>query len=301
MGQLDDRTALVTGASNGIGLAIARRFGAEGATVYLTGRRKSELDAAVAQVGSLGIAIQAVFRLVRGTQHILDVLDVLHTGRLTLRVHDGAFSAMDLTALHPRTGELLSTVNFMVQTLAAAGELQRDLQRELTYDGGRAAEAKGNKGGRRPAVTAAKAAAVRADSTNRVGWVPRWCPPCAERDARERAERQRAREESQRQAEERRRRRVAELVDWAQTLVDDPTVVVLDSETTGLEDDARIVDLAVYSMGGDVLLDTLIDPGVPIPAESTDIHGITNRMTTGAPSFADVLPRLTEVLEGDDA
>ncbi|MFD3808997.1 hypothetical protein ACFWTC_36845 [Streptomyces sp. NPDC058619] len=39
----------------------------------------------------------------------------------------------------------------MVQTLAAAGELQRDLPRELTYDGLRAAETKGNKGGRRPA------------------------------------------------------------------------------------------------------------------------------------------------------
>lgn len=49
----------------------------------------------------------------------------------------------------------------MVQTLAAAGELQRDLQRELTYDGLRAAEAKGNKGGRRPAVPAGKADAVR--------------------------------------------------------------------------------------------------------------------------------------------
>ncbi|GHA49003.1 hypothetical protein GCM10010329_84150 [Streptomyces spiroverticillatus] len=41
----------------------------------------------------------------------------------------------------------------MVQTLAA-GELQRDLLRELTYDGLRAAEAKGNKGGRRPAAEA---------------------------------------------------------------------------------------------------------------------------------------------------
>ncbi|PJN05405.1 hypothetical protein CG723_44875 [Streptomyces sp. CB01635] len=41
-----------------------------------------------------------------------------------------------------------------MQTLAVAGELQRDLQRELTYDGRRAAEAKGNKGGRRPAVDA---------------------------------------------------------------------------------------------------------------------------------------------------
>ncbi|WP_405614690.1 recombinase family protein [Streptomyces sp. NBC_01508] len=104
------------------------------------------------------VHISEMFRLVRGTGHILDVLDVLHRDRLALRIHDGALSAMDLTARHPRTGELLSTVKFMVQTLAAAGELQR----ELTYDGLRAAEAKGNKGGRRPVVTAAKAAAVRA-------------------------------------------------------------------------------------------------------------------------------------------
>ncbi|MFI6731010.1 hypothetical protein NRF20_05880 [Streptomyces sp. R-74717] len=58
-------------------------------------------------------------------------------------------------SIAPAGGELLSTVKFMVQTLAAAGELQRDLQRELTYDGLRAAEAKGSKGGRRPAVAAA--------------------------------------------------------------------------------------------------------------------------------------------------
>ncbi|MDX3458578.1 recombinase family protein [Streptomyces sp. ME02-8801-2C] len=108
------------------------------------------------------VHISEMFRLVRGTQHILDVLGVLHRDRLALRIHDGAFSAMDLTARHPRTGELLSTVKFMVQTLAAAGELQRDLQRERTYDGLRAAEAKGNKGGRRPAVTAGKTKGVRA-------------------------------------------------------------------------------------------------------------------------------------------
>ncbi|KUN06736.1 resolvase [Streptomyces yokosukanensis] len=107
------------------------------------------------------VYISEMFRLVRGTGHILDVLDVLHRDRLALRIHDGAFSAMDLTARHPRTGELLSTVKFMVQTLAAAGELQRDLQRELTYDGLRAAEAKGNKGGRRPAIPADKTDDVR--------------------------------------------------------------------------------------------------------------------------------------------
>ncbi|MFF8381252.1 hypothetical protein ACF07V_34615 [Streptomyces sp. NPDC015661] len=46
----------------------------------------------------------------------------------------------------------------MVQTLAAAG----DLQRELTYDGLRAAETRGNKRGRRPPVPAHKTTDVRA-------------------------------------------------------------------------------------------------------------------------------------------
>ncbi|MFE0683453.1 recombinase family protein [Streptomyces sp. NPDC058961] len=108
------------------------------------------------------IHISEMFRLVRGNRHVLDVLDVLHTRRISLRIHDGAFSAMDLTARHPRTGELLATVKFMVQTLAAAGELQRDLQRELTFDGLRAAAAKGNTGGRRPAVGPQQADEARA-------------------------------------------------------------------------------------------------------------------------------------------
>lgn len=59
MGQLNDKTALVTGGSTGIGLAIARRFAAEGATVYLTGRRQKELDAAVAEVGDRGIGVRS--------------------------------------------------------------------------------------------------------------------------------------------------------------------------------------------------------------------------------------------------
>ncbi|MET3982766.1 recombinase family protein [Streptomyces sp. PvR034] len=104
------------------------------------------------------VHISEMFRLVRGTGH---VLDVLHRDQVALRIHDGASSTTDLTARHPRTGEVLSTVKFTVQTLAAAGELQRDLRRELTYDGLRAAEAKGSKGGRRPAVAAAKTDDVR--------------------------------------------------------------------------------------------------------------------------------------------
>ncbi|WP_218005261.1 recombinase family protein [Actinomadura macra] len=49
------------------------------------------------------VHISEMFGLVRGIQHILDVLDVLHLDRLALRIHDGAFSVMDLTA--PRAPE----------------------------------------------------------------------------------------------------------------------------------------------------------------------------------------------------
>ncbi|MEU2426933.1 exonuclease domain-containing protein [Streptomyces sp. NPDC007851] len=141
-------------------------------------------------------------------------------------------------------------------------------------------------------------AAVRADPSNRVGWVPRWCPPCAERDALERAERQRAYEEAQRQAAEDRRLEVARLEEWARSVLADPDTVILDTETTGLDGDPRIVDLGVLSIHGEPLLDTLVNPGEPIPPEATDIHGIADEDVVGAPSFGAVLEQLSTVLAG---
>lgn len=52
MGLLEGKTAVVTGGSTGIGLASAARLVAEGAYVFITGRRKTELDAAVQSLGS---------------------------------------------------------------------------------------------------------------------------------------------------------------------------------------------------------------------------------------------------------
>jgi NAD(P)-dependent dehydrogenase (short-subunit alcohol dehydrogenase family) len=52
MGKLEGKIALVTGGNSGIGLATAKQFVAEGAHVFITGRREQELSAAARDIGS---------------------------------------------------------------------------------------------------------------------------------------------------------------------------------------------------------------------------------------------------------
>ena len=55
MGRLEGKIAVITGGNSGIGLATAQIFVTEGAHVYVTGRRQSELDAAVKQIGKKNV------------------------------------------------------------------------------------------------------------------------------------------------------------------------------------------------------------------------------------------------------
>jgi NAD(P)-dependent dehydrogenase (short-subunit alcohol dehydrogenase family) len=57
-GKLADKVAVVTGGSSGIGLGIAKHFAQEGARVFITGRRQSQLDEAVASIGGNAAAIK---------------------------------------------------------------------------------------------------------------------------------------------------------------------------------------------------------------------------------------------------
>src|SRR5258705_6364278 len=58
MGQLNDKTALVTGGTAGIGLAAAKRLAAEGAHVFITGRDRQRLDEALASIGPSATGIR---------------------------------------------------------------------------------------------------------------------------------------------------------------------------------------------------------------------------------------------------
>ncbi|GJE49559.1 3-alpha-hydroxycholanate dehydrogenase (NADP(+)) [Methylobacterium tardum] len=50
-GRFQDKVVVVTGGTSGIGLAAAKAFATEGASVFITGRRQEALDAAVRQIG----------------------------------------------------------------------------------------------------------------------------------------------------------------------------------------------------------------------------------------------------------
>lgn len=59
MGKLDGKIALVTGATEGMGFATAQRFTEEGAFVFITGRRKEEIEKAVQKLGDSAHGINA--------------------------------------------------------------------------------------------------------------------------------------------------------------------------------------------------------------------------------------------------
>jgi len=107
---LDRKVAVVTGGNSGIGLAIAKRFIAAGASVVITGRRQPELDTAVAQLGTSASAIRtdvsrladldALYASIKESHGRIDVLvanagggEMAPLGEITEEHFDKAFNA----------------------------------------------------------------------------------------------------------------------------------------------------------------------------------------------------------------
>lgn len=128
-------------------------------------------------------------------------------------------------------------------------------------------------------------------------WSPRPCPPCAVVREERRAAAEQQIQEATQKAREDRAQELRDLPVWAAAALEDDQAVIIDTETTGLHAEARIVEITAITTRGNILLNTLVNPGGPI-GEATDIHGITDSMVADAPTFADIVPRLTEVLAG---
>lgn len=79
-------------------------------------------------------------------------------------------------------------------------------------------------------------------------------------------------------------------------LASDP--LFLDTETTGLDEKAEVIELAVINSRSEVLIDTLIKPSNPIPQAATDLHGITNTQVENAPCWRDVYSEVAALLTG---
>ncbi|MBS1796968.1 MAG: glucose 1-dehydrogenase [Acidobacteria bacterium] len=84
MKKLEGKIALITGGTSGIGLGTAKRFVSEGAFVYVTGRRRSELDTAVQELGENARGVQGdvtnlsdldrLFETIKAEKGTLDVV-----------------------------------------------------------------------------------------------------------------------------------------------------------------------------------------------------------------------------------
>lgn len=98
MQKLTNKVAVITGGSDGIGLATAKRFVAEGAYVFITGRRQSELDKAKTEIGSNVTTVQ-------GDISNLEDLDRLYN---TVKKEKGA---IDIVVANAGFGEMVDTAN----------------------------------------------------------------------------------------------------------------------------------------------------------------------------------------------
>ena len=111
-GKLENKVAVLTGGSSGIGLATARLFAEQGAKVVITGRRQAALDQAVATIGHGAIG------LVSDASSLADLERLFSTvherlGRIDVLVANAAMYALaPLATMSEETFDALTNTNY---------------------------------------------------------------------------------------------------------------------------------------------------------------------------------------------
>lgn len=78
----------------------------------------------------------------------------------------------------------------------------------------------------------------------------------------------------------------------------DENPLFLDTETTGLDDQAQIIELAISDAQGTILLETKLRPSVSIDPEAEDVHGLTIEFLANAPTWPEVSDQVRKILCG---
>ena len=130
--KLEGKTAVITGGNSGIGLAIAQRFVEEGAHVFITGRRRAQLDEAVALIGGRVEAVQGDVTRADDLNRLFDTVKA-KAGRLDILVTSSGvseFSTLESTteehfdkAFDVNVRGMVFTVKRAVQYMASGGTI----------------------------------------------------------------------------------------------------------------------------------------------------------------------------------
>ncbi len=97
--RFQDRVVVVTGGTSGIGLAAAKAFSQEGASVFVTGRRQDVLDAAVEQIGGRVTGVRADVANLADLDHLYDAVRQRHAQIDVLFANAGGGDMLPLGAI----------------------------------------------------------------------------------------------------------------------------------------------------------------------------------------------------------
>ena len=98
-GKFENKVVVVTGGTSGIGLATAKHFAAEGASVFITGRRQKELDAAVKMIGGRVSGVRADTSKLADIDRLYDAVQQKHSQIDVLFTNAGGGSMLPLGAI----------------------------------------------------------------------------------------------------------------------------------------------------------------------------------------------------------